>query len=161
MLLKLLNSSSHLHCQYGIYQDNSGTEVASRSLVLWGRVYQQDWKVWPLKIASYFVWVQGATSWVPENQNIESCLKLVKLGCLWVLIMTFCLVSQLDATRLQVHEQKTLKLSIWTTHFLFEFYVENLTIPPMLLLKFSCLITSFFFFSAYYKEQYKKTACFR
>lgn len=94
-------------------------------------------KVWPLKIASYFVWVQGAGSWVPENQSIENCLKLVKLSCL-------CLLSDfLPCVTTRHHqEQKRLKLSIWTTHFLFEFYVD-LTIPPMLLLKFSYLCNLF------------------
>lgn len=145
------NNSTHLYCQYSIYQDNC-TEVVSSSSVFWGRVYQKTGKVWPLKIVSYFIWVQGAASWVPENQSIENCLKLVKLSCLWVLIKTFCLVSQHDATKLQVHEQRRLKLSVWTTHFLFEFYVEDITIPPTLLFKFSCLMTTFF--SAYYKEQY-------
>lgn len=72
--------------------------------------------------------------------------------------MTFRFVPQLDATKLQDHEQKSLKLSIWTTNLLFELYVEDATIPPVLLLNFSCLTTFLFLLTT--RNNIKKV-CFR
>lgn len=137
------NSSSQLHCQYRIYQDNSCTEQASRSSVLWGRDHQQDWGSLALEDCVLLCVSAGCcqwSAWKSEHWKLSEVSEAQSSVCPH---NDFLLVSQLNATRLWVHEQKRLKLSIWSTYFLFEFCVKGHTIPPMLLLKFSCLCNLF------------------